>query len=119
MRQYEIWWADLPRPAGRRPVMLLSRADAYSYLNKFIVAEVTTTIRSIPVEVTLGKAEGLPKRCVANFDNVRTIRRSALAKRIGLLARSRQLEVKRALFYALGWDELIDFDAALISSRVH
>ena len=51
MRQFELWWADLPKPAGRRPVLLLSRDDAYSYLHKLIAAEVTTTMRAIPVEV--------------------------------------------------------------------
>ena len=28
MKQYEIWWADLPKPAGRRPVLLLNRDDS-------------------------------------------------------------------------------------------
>jgi len=32
-------------------VLLLSRDHAYSYLNKFVVAEVTTTIRNIAVQV--------------------------------------------------------------------
>ena len=58
MRQFEIWWAKLPKPAGRRPVLLLTRDDAYSYLNKFVAAEITTTIRDIPVEVPLGRREG-------------------------------------------------------------
>ena len=43
MRQFEIWWANLPAPAGRRPVLLLSRNDAYHYLSKFIVAETVKT----------------------------------------------------------------------------
>jgi mRNA interferase MazF len=108
LRQYEIWWADLPQPAGRRPVLLLSREDAYSYLDKFLAAEITTTVRGIPVEVSLGKPEGLTHRCVANFDNVRTIGRSRLTRRIGVVTGSRVNEVKRALGYALAWDELMD-----------
>jgi mRNA interferase MazF len=51
VRQVEVWWANLLEPAGRRPVLLLTRNNAYGYLGKFIVAEVTTTIRSISVEV--------------------------------------------------------------------
>jgi mRNA-degrading endonuclease toxin of MazEF toxin-antitoxin module len=27
MRRGEVWWADLPAPAGKRPVVLLSRND--------------------------------------------------------------------------------------------
>lgn len=107
MKQYEIWWANLPAPAGKRPVLLLSRNHGYEYLNKFIVVEITTTIRSIPVEVMLGPREGLTKRCVANCDNLRTIARSAVGKRIGALHASRHAEVKRAIGYALAWEELI------------
>ena len=108
MRQFEIWWANLPAPAGRRPVLLLSRNDAYLYLSKFIVAEITTTIRAIPVEVTIGRREGLPSPCVANLDNIRTVTRQWLDSRAGALPPTRHGEVKRALGYALGWDELID-----------
>ena len=107
MRQFEIWWANLPAPLCQRPVLLLSRDDAYDYLNKFIVAEITTTIRSIPVEVILGQREGLTKRCVANCDNLRTIARSVIGKRIGGLHPSRHVDVKRAVGYALAWEELI------------
>ena len=108
MRQFEIWWANLPAPAGRQPVLLLSRSDAYRYLSKFVVAEITTTIRSIPVEVRMGSREGLPSPCVANLDNLRTAARQWLESRAGVLSASRHIEVKRALGYALGWDELID-----------
>jgi mRNA interferase MazF len=108
MKQYELWWASLPEPAGRRPVLLLSRNEAYSYLNKFAVVEITSTIRRIAVEVPLGPLEGLPAKCVANCDNMRTVPRSALTKRIGQLASRRHSEVKRALGHAFAWDELID-----------
>jgi mRNA interferase MazF len=89
-------------------VLLLSRNDAYQYLSKFVVVEITTTIRAIPVEVRISRREGLPSSCVANFDNIRTAARQWLDSRAGALAPSRHLEVKRALGYALGWDELID-----------
>jgi mRNA interferase MazF len=108
LRQYEIWWAELPQPAGRRPVLLLSRDDAYAVLNKFIAAEITATIRRIPIEVPLGKAEGLPKACVVNCDNLRTISKVQLVNRISALAPRRIAEIKRAVGYAFGWEELID-----------
>jgi len=105
VKQYEIWWADLPSPVGRRPVLLLTRSTACAYLNKIVVAEVTTTIRGIPQELPLGRAEGLAPS-VANFDNLHVVAKQFLAKRVGKLPPSRELEVKRALGYALNWPEL-------------
>ena len=106
MRQYEIWWASLPPPVGRRPVLLLSRDSAYAVLTKVIVAEVTSTLRDIPVEVRLGQREGLARRSVANLDNVHVVARGDLASRVGVLGASRVGELKRALGYALDWPEL-------------
>ena len=107
MTQYEIHWANLPPPIGRRPVLLLSRSAAYKYLHRFIVAEVTTTIRGIPQELRLGKREGFGFPSVANFDIVHLVDRSKLDGLIGRLAKGRHAEVKSALGHALGWAELI------------
>ena len=110
MKQFEIWWTDLREPAGRRPVLLLSRNDAYGYLSKFVAAEITSTIRQIASEVPLGEEEGLLKVCVANCDNLRMVPRLSLTKRAGELAPARWIEVKRAVGAALGWRELTDLD---------
>ncbi|MFN7920359.1 MAG: type II toxin-antitoxin system PemK/MazF family toxin [Bryobacteraceae bacterium] len=107
MKQYEIWWATLPPPVGRRPVLLLSRDSAYEYLNKFLVAEITTTIRGIAQEVLLGPREGMKSSCAINCDNLRTVGRDALVKRAGVLGISRHADLKRAMGHALGWVELI------------
>ncbi len=106
MKQYEIRWASMPSPIGRRPVLLLSRTPAYAYLNKVIVAEVTSTVRSIPQEIPVGKREGLERTSVVNFDNVHVVAKALLGDRIGGLASSREREVKRAIGYALDWPEL-------------
>ena len=108
VKQYEIWWADLPKPAGRRPVLLLSRDDAYDVLSKFVAVEITATIRHIPIEVSLGPKEGMPKPCVVNCDNLRTISKVHLVKKISNIPSHRVREVKRAIGYALGWEELIE-----------
>jgi mRNA interferase MazF len=107
VKQYDIWWADLPKPAGRRPILLLSRDDAYPVLSKFIAAEITATIRHIPIEVPLGPAEGMAKPCVVNCDNLRTISKVHLVKKISRIPPRRVGEVKRAIGYALEWEELI------------
>ena len=108
LKQYELWCSELPKPAGRRPVLLLSRDDSYTFLNKFVAAEITTTIRHIRVEVPIGTAKGMPKQCVVNCDNLRTVPKLQLVKRISQLRPDRILEVKRAVGYALGWEELIE-----------
>ncbi|MBA3454177.1 MAG: type II toxin-antitoxin system PemK/MazF family toxin [Deltaproteobacteria bacterium] len=106
MKQYEVWWADLPEPVGRRPVLLLSRSGSYAYLRSVLAVEITTKIRAIPQEVVLGPREGLPRRCVANFDNLRAVPVSALFEHIGRVSRTQVAEIKHALGYALGWIEL-------------
>ena len=81
---------------GRWPVLLLSRNPAYAYLNKVLVAEVTTTIRGIPQEVTVGRPEGLPSASVVNLDNLHTVAKRRLTKRAGSLRPTREIEIKRA-----------------------
>lgn len=77
------------------------------YINYISLAEITTTVRRIAVEVPLGRPEGLVQQCAANFDNARTVPKSALRQRIGSLSVRRHAEAKRAMGHALGWDELI------------
>jgi mRNA interferase MazF len=106
VRQYEIRWANLPQPIGRRPVLLLTRTPGFAYLSKVIVAEITTTIRGIPQEVVLGRREGMARTCVANMDSVHVVPKASLDGLAGVLPPLRQPEVKRALGYALDWYEL-------------
>ena len=106
MKQYEIRWAVLVPPIGRRPVLLLSRTPAFQYLSKVVIAEVTTTVRGIPQEVPLGRQEGLRRPSVANMDNIHVVPKSCLKDLVGILSPTRERDVKRALGYALGWPEL-------------
>ena len=102
MKRGEIWSAELPRPAGRRPVILLSRAEAYEVRWLVTVAPVTTRVRGIPVEVPLGPKDGMPRECVANLETVTTIPKDALRERLTVLSRSKMAAVDAALRFALG-----------------
>lgn len=102
MRRGEVWWAKLPAPAGRRPVVLLSRNEAYTVRELVTVAPVTTRIRGIPTEVPLGPTEGLPKTCVANLDTLATIPKRALTDLVGPLPHEKLAAVEAALRFALG-----------------
>ncbi len=101
MKRGEVWWAYLPRPAGRRPVVLLSRDSAYRVRSAVTVAPVTRTIRNIPVEVLLGRDEGLPSRCVVNVDDITTIPKSLLKGRIAVLSAERMQQIEDAIRFAI------------------
>jgi mRNA interferase MazF len=101
MQKGDIWWADLPYPMGRRPVTLLSRNEAYQVRNAVTVAEVTSTIRDIPVEVLLGPEDGLPKKCAINLDTIITIRKNLLKEKITHLSSNKISEMDKAIKFAL------------------
>ena len=101
MRRNEIWWADLPEPAGRRPVLLLSRSEAYLVRRKVVVAEVTTRFRGTTAEVPVGPREGLPRRSVANLENLWTIPKDWLRERAGALGPAKVTLVDDAIRFAL------------------
>lgn len=104
MKRGEVWWAELPGPAGRRPVVLLSRHEAYAVRNAVTVAPVTSTIRGIPVEVPLGTEDGLPKRCVVNTDTIVTISKALLKERITILSGDKIEAINEAIRFALALD---------------
>lgn len=78
MRQGEIWWAELPPPVGRRPMLILTRNESCLVRSSITVALVTTTIRNIPTEVPLAVEDGMPKPCVVNVDTIYTIHKDTL-----------------------------------------
>ncbi len=102
MKRGEIWWADLEPPAGRRPVLLLSRDEAYTVRSLVVVAPVTTRIRGIPSEVPLGPENGLAKPCVADLDVITTISRASLTDRVTNLNSKKLKEVEDAIHFSLG-----------------
>ena len=93
--QGEVWWAEAEDK--RRPVLVVTRTDAVSVLQRIVVAPVTRTVRSIPTEVALGPDQGLTVECAASFDNLQPIRRALLTHRVGALADESLDEICRAL----------------------
>ncbi|MBI4871451.1 MAG: type II toxin-antitoxin system PemK/MazF family toxin [Candidatus Riflebacteria bacterium] len=104
MNRGEVWWAELPAPVNRRPVVLLSRDASFGVRTSTTVALITRTIRGIPVEVELTPNEGLPYHCVINADNLQTIPIGILGQRIATLNPVRLKEVETAVRFALGLD---------------
>jgi len=102
MRRGEIWWAELGGKAGRRPVVLLSRDVAYPVRELVTVAPVTARVRNIPVEVPLGKSEGLSRECAINLDTITTIPKRRLLKRISALPPDKVEAMNKTMSFALG-----------------
>lgn len=101
MKRGEVWWALLPKPAGRRPVVLLSRDEAYQVRDLVTIAPVTTRVRGIPVEVRLGPSDGLPRECAINVDTMATIPKSSLTDRLTLLTPQKLQALNEAIKFAL------------------
>ncbi|WP_420443534.1 type II toxin-antitoxin system PemK/MazF family toxin [Candidatus Poriferisodalis sp.] len=101
MNRGEVWWAHVgPK---RRPVLVLTRPEVIDVREMVTVAEITTTIRGIAVEVPVGETEAeLHADSAINCDGLHTIRRSSLTAMAGELDDSTMQSVCRAVAYALG-----------------
>ena len=102
MRRGEIWWADLAAPAGRRPVVLISRDEAYVIRELVTIAPVSRRIRGISTEVPLGPEDGLPTICAVNLDSMTTIPKDTLLQHISSLDFAKTQAVDSAIRFALG-----------------
>jgi mRNA interferase MazF len=91
-----------PPPDKQRPVLVLTRDSAISYLSRVTVAPITSTIRGVPSEVVLGPEDGMKQVCAVNLHNVMTVSKERLGRRLGQLDRPRMRGVCDALGFALG-----------------
>lgn len=93
--QGEVWWADLPEPAGsapgfRRPVVIV-QGEAFNRtrISTVVCVVLTSNLKwaAAPANVRLPAANtGLPKDSVANVSQVLTLDRSRLIERVGRLS---------------------------------
>jgi mRNA interferase MazF len=102
VRRGDVWWADLEAAAGRRPVVLLSRDEAYLIRAYVTVAPVSSRIRGLQSEVRLDRADGMPQSCAVNLDSIVTIAKEQLISQITSLNSPRVKELDAALHFALG-----------------
>jgi mRNA interferase MazF len=93
--QGDVWWAEAE--AKSRPVLVVTRSDAVTVLQRIVVAPLTRTVRGIPTEIPLGPEDGLPTECAASFDNLQPINRHLLTERVATLAQGRVREICTAL----------------------
>ena len=101
MKRGEVWWAKVDK---LRPVVLLSRNEAYDVRALVIVAPATTVVRGFSLEIKLGRSEGLPRDCVLNCDWLVTITKTDLVERAGALSAAKLRKLDEALRFALALD---------------
>jgi mRNA interferase MazF len=99
VKRGEIWWAHVDK---RRPVLLLSRDEAYEMRAMVIVAPASTTVRGFSLEVKIGRREGVPRDSVINCDWLVTIPKVDLIA--GSLSAAKMRQLDDALRFALGLD---------------
>jgi len=101
MKRGEVWWARIDKD---RPVLLLSRDEAYAARAMVIVAPATTTIRGFSLEVKIGRREGLARESVVNCDWLVTVPMIDLIERAGSVSAAKMRQIDDALRFALGLD---------------
>lgn len=114
MQKGEIYWFHFggfgSEPAGKRPAIIV-QDDRFnrSAISTTIVAAITSSLRlsAMPGNVRLRKGEGnLPKASVVNVSQLRTIDRSRLTDRVGVLSSGRVREILEGLALVLGIDAM-------------
>lgn len=106
MNRGEIWYFEFKKPDKARPVLILTRQEVLPYLNTVTVVPITRTIRGVPSEVILGIQEGLKESCVANLHHLMTIPKSGIRHFVGSLSPSKMDQIKEAMLFALGFEEM-------------
>jgi len=101
MKRGEIRWYKFQPPDKNRPVLILTRDSILEYLGEVTVAPITSTIRDIPSEVFLSRAEGMPKECAVNCDHIQTVSKGKIGSRITTLSHEKMDQVREAILFAL------------------
>ena len=108
-RRGEIYWVNLDPVVGSeiaktRPAVIISNDIGNQYANRVIVAPISpgNTSKVYPFEVFLPAGEsGLTNDSKALLDQIRTVDKSRLGKRIGQLAQPRIEEINKAIRLSL------------------
>jgi mRNA interferase MazF len=101
MKHGEIRWYKFAVPDKKKPVLVLTRDSVLEYLGEVTVAPITGTIRDIPSEVFLSRADGMPRDCAVNCDHLQTVSKGKIGALITSLPLTRMADVGRAIRFAL------------------
>ena len=91
-------------PDKQRPVLVLTRDSAITYLSTVTVATITSTIRDVPSEVVLTEEDRMKGPCAVSLHKAVTISQDRLARRVAHLSSLRMSEICAALRFSLRCD---------------
>lgn len=83
-----------------RPVLVLTREPVRPAMRRVTVAPITSTIKGLSTEVSVGTANGLDQPSVVSCDNIITIDKAALGRHIGFLFERQERELTTAIVNA-------------------
>jgi mRNA interferase MazF len=101
-RRGDVWLARLDKV---RPLIVLTRNPIAAMLHAVIGAPVTSTVRGLSTEVTVGPEDGVRLTSVANLDNVQLVARSDLIRKVGRARAVTMTSLCAALAVAIGCDD--------------
>jgi mRNA interferase MazF len=101
MKRGEVRWYKFARPDKKRPVLILTRDTVLEYLGEVTVAPITSTVRDIPSEVFLSKADGMSRVCAVNCDHLQTVSKGNIGTFITSLSPAKMEHIGRAIRFAL------------------
>jgi mRNA interferase MazF len=97
----EVWLAQVGRK--KRPVLVLTRPEVLDVRELVTVAEITTSIRGLAVEIRLDHGDvGLDQASVVNCDGLHTVPQTSLTTYVGGVSDETMRNVCSAVAYALG-----------------
>ena len=106
IRKGSIYWVDFSpgkgsEPLGRRPGLVVQNDILNdSNLNTVVMIAITSTMKfgELPGNVILRKGEAnLPKRCVINVTQIKSVDKKSIKEKIGTLSKERVGEVDEGL----------------------
>ncbi len=102
IRMGDIRWFRFEHPDKRRPVLVVCREQLVPSLSLLPVIPLSTQVRGLPSEVSLGPDDGMPETCVVKPEWIRAVERERLGPLISTLPRQRWPEIRQSLLYILG-----------------
>ena len=107
MNRGDVWVLDLGGRAGRRPALIMTRQAVIPYVNKLTVAEITSSGKGYPTEVSIRQKANLPKESYVQLDNIQTVAKTRFVRYVGALDVATLRTIGRKAILALGLEDVV------------